>query len=89
MIMNKLTQEELNQVTELTQRYQSTIYELGIIEKNISELNKQLKKVDDEKQALLVDLDKIDSQELELSIKLREKYGEGTINPQTGEIKPL
>jgi hypothetical protein len=87
--MNKLTQEELNQVTELTQRYQSTIYELGIIEKNISELNKQLKKVDDEKQALLVDLDKIDSQELELSIKLREKYGEGTINPQTGEIKPL
>ena len=89
MIMNKLTQEELNQVTELTQRYQSTIYELGIIEKNISELNKQLKKVDGEKQALLVDLDKIDSQELELSIKLREKYGEGTINPQTGEIKPL
>lgn len=89
MIMNKLTQEELNQITELTQRFQQALFELGGVEKNISDFNRQLKMLDDEKQALLVDLNNIDTQESELSAKLREKYGEGTINPQTGEIKSL
>ena len=87
--MEKLTPEELEQITKLTQQFQQTLFELGGIEKNIADFNKQLKKLNEEKQTLLIDLDKIDAKEIEMANILREKYGEGTIDPQTGDIKPL
>jgi len=87
--MKKLTQEELTQVAQLTQRFQQTLFELGSCEKQINDTEEYLNKFIENKNNLLKDLKTIEDKEMELSIQLRDKYGEGTINPQTGEITPL
>lgn len=85
----KLTPEDLEQVTRFAQNYQQTIYEIGVIEQTVNKLNEEIKKLNNEKQQLFNDLIILETKENELSSTLREKYGEGNINPQTGEITPV
>jgi 2C-methyl-D-erythritol 2,4-cyclodiphosphate synthase len=84
----KLTTEELEQVNKMAQMFQQTVYEIGNIENAINAAKKHIIQLDEQKQMLFSDLSSLETKEVELATTLREKYGDGTINPQTGEITP-
>jgi hypothetical protein len=74
-----LTQEELTQLTNIQNKQDNLIINLGSLEYKISVLtqNKEILK------AQILELEKLNS---ELGYQLTEKYGSGKINPETGEI---
>lgn len=78
--MNKITEQELEQIKNLKQKYQDLLYNLGVVEMQLEALKKQ-------KQVLLVNINNIQTEEQELTNNLITKYGENTqINTDTGEI---
>jgi len=87
--MAKLTQEELQSVKDLQSKYNQTIFEIGISEAQRLALVEQTEKLEANKKTLLGDLATIEQKESELVKTLQEKYGEGSINPETGEITPI
>jgi len=84
----KLTAEELEQVNKMAQMFQQTVYEIGNIESAINAAKNHIIQLDEQKQMLFSDLETLETKEVELATTLREKYGDGTINPQTGEVTP-
>jgi hypothetical protein len=84
----KLTTEELGQVNKMAQMFQQTVYEIGSIENSINSAKNHIAKLEEQKQMLFADLAALETKEVELATTLREKYGDGTINPQTGEVTP-
>jgi hypothetical protein len=86
--MSQLTPEELESVKELQQKYNQTVFEIGVVETQILTLEKQSKKLREDKIILLGDLDTIEQKETALVATLQTKYGTGAINPETGDITP-
>jgi len=87
--MAQLTQEELQSVRDLQSKYNQTLFEIGIAEAQRLALLEQVEKRESDKKSLLNDLAVIEQKELELTKSLQEKYGTGSINPETGEITPI
>jgi hypothetical protein len=87
MVMSQqLTPEELQQIKELQTRYNQTIFELGASEGQIIAFMEQIEKLTKAKKGLVSDLKTIEQKESELTASLQEKYGNGSINAETGEI---
>jgi hypothetical protein len=86
--MAKLTQEEIQQIKELQQKYDQTVFELGSLEAQIIVLNAQIDKLNEEKRNLVSDLNTVGKKESELVKSLQEKYGTGSIDVETGEVTP-
>ena len=84
--MSQLTPEELESVKELQSKYNQTVFEIGVAETQILTLEKQIKKLREDKIVLLGDLDTIEQKETALASTLQSKYGNGAINPENGEI---
>lgn len=82
----KLTQEELDQLIDVQKRYQTVFYELGQLEANILDQQSVLDSLNREKTSLLSDYQSISTKNKDLADKLFDKYGEGAINIETGEI---
>jgi seryl-tRNA synthetase len=87
--MSQLTTEELQSIKELQSKYNQTIFEIGISEAQRLALVEQTEKLESNKKTLLGDLATIEQKESELTKTLQEKYGNGSINPETGEITPI
>ena len=87
--MAQLTQEELQQSREFQSKYNQTLFEIGVAEAQRLALLEQVEKRESDKKSLLADLDTIEQKENELIKSLQEKYGTGSINPETGEITPI
>jgi hypothetical protein len=85
-VMAQLTQEELQSVKDLQSKYNQTLFEIGVAEAQRLALYDQVEKLESNKKALLGDLASIEQKENELVKSLQEKYGTGSINPETGEI---
>lgn len=85
----QLTTEELQSIQDLQQKYNQTVFELGSAEAQIIAINTRLKQLTGDKEGLVADLITIEKKEQELVKSLSEKYGNGTINPSTGEITPI
>jgi oligoribonuclease NrnB/cAMP/cGMP phosphodiesterase (DHH superfamily) len=88
-VMAQLTQEELQQVREFQSKYNQTLFEIGVAEAQRLALLEQAEKRESDKKTLLNDLATIEQKENELVKSLQEKYGTGSINPETGEITPI
>jgi len=86
--MAQLTQEELQSVRDLQSKYNQTLFEIGVAEAQRLTLLEQIEKLESSKKALLDDLATIEQKENDLVKSLQEKYGTGSINPETGEITP-
>jgi hypothetical protein len=86
--MSQLTPEELESVKALQIQYNQTIFEVGVAETQILTIEKQVKKLREDKESLIKDLDTIEQKETALIATLQTKYGNGAINPETGEITP-
>ena len=87
--MAQLTQEELQQIRELQSKYNQTLFEVGVAETQRLTLLSQIEKIEDNKKALIKDLDTVEQKESDLIKILQSKYGAGNINPETGEITPI
>jgi chromosome segregation ATPase len=87
--MAQLTTEELQSIKNLQSKYNQTIFEIGVAEAQRIALNEQIEKLQSNKTALVNDLATIEKQETDLVTSLQTKYGNGAINPETGEISPI
>ena len=84
--MSQLTPEELASVKDLQSKYNQTVFEIGVAETQILTFEKQIVKLRDDKAGLLKDLETIEQKEAALVATLQTKYGNGAINPDSGEI---
>jgi oligoribonuclease NrnB/cAMP/cGMP phosphodiesterase (DHH superfamily) len=87
--MAQLTQEELQSVRDLQSKYNQTLFEIGVAEAQRLALLEQIEKLESNKKVLLGDLTTIEQKENDLVKSLQEKYGTGSINPETGEVMPI
>ena len=87
--MSKLTTEELQSIKDLQSKYNQTIFEIGVAEAQRIALQEQVDKLQSTKVELVNDLATIEKQESDLVTSLQTKYGNGSINPETGEITPV
>jgi hypothetical protein len=87
--MAQLTPEELKSVKDLQSKYNQTIFEIGVAEAQRIALQEQVDKLQSNKVELVNDLATIEKQESDLVSSLQTKYGNGAINPETGEITPV
>jgi len=74
-----LSQEELNNLATLQKQQDNFIIQLGQIEYQISTLEKQ-------KKIIRQNIESFEKQQIELGDQLKQKYGEGTINLESGEF---
>jgi len=84
----KFTKEELKQVTELRDASQAKVVEFGQLklERLLTENRlDQLDQLDEEAKNSYVELQK---QEANLVEQLKEKYGAGTVDVESGEFVP-
>ena len=79
VIAKKLTAEELQQIKEFKQEYNNLVTSLG-------ELELQKANIADEQDNLLSSRKSIYEKESALAKQLQEKYGQGSINLETGEV---
>ena len=77
----KLTQEELNKIAELQEKNRAIVNEFGEI--RLIEIN--LKRRSDNAEKFLTDLRE---EENAFGKELSEKYGDGTVDLQSGEFVP-
>jgi hypothetical protein len=86
--MPHLTPDELVSIKELQSKYNQTIFEIGAAEAQLIVFQQNIDKLQEAKKGLVSDLTTIEKKETELIKSLQEKYGDGNINPETGEITP-
>jgi oligoribonuclease NrnB/cAMP/cGMP phosphodiesterase (DHH superfamily) len=84
--MAQLAQEELQSIKDLQSKYNQTLFEIGLAEAQRLALLEQVEKLETNKKTFLKDLETIEQKESELIKSLQDKYGTGSINPETGEI---
>jgi conjugal transfer/entry exclusion protein len=85
----KLTTEELQSIQELQAQYNKFVFDLGSIEAQLQGLLQQKSLLETEKSNVIGDIKSLGDRERELVTSLQEKYGTGSIDPQTGEITPM
>ena len=84
--MSQLTPEELQSVKDLQSKYNQTVFEIGVAETQILTFERQITKLRDDKAGLIKDLETIEQKEAALVATLQTVYGNGAINPESGEI---
>jgi flagellar biosynthesis chaperone FliJ len=87
--MTQLTPEELQQIKDLQSKYNQAIFEIGASEAQLIAFQQGIEKLQQAKKDLVSNLTTIEQKESELVKSLQEKYGQGNINPETGEITPV
>jgi hypothetical protein len=86
--VKKLTTEELQQIKDMQSQYNKFVFELGSIEAQLQSILTTKSLIETEKSNVLEDIKKLGDREKELVSSLQEKYGQGSINIETGEITP-
>ena len=84
----KFTDDELKQITDLRDASQAKIIEFGQIKLDILLTTQQLTRLGDLEKAAEKSYIDLQSRELELVNKLKEKYGVGTVDIASGEFIP-
>jgi hypothetical protein len=74
-----LTQEEITQLKSVREKRIKLIESFGFLELRIQEINLQ-------KEELTKELKKLTEEELQLGAALQQKYGDGSINLESGEF---
>lgn len=82
----KLTEQELEEMNMLREQYSKIMFDMGQLAYDKYQLEEQIKLVDQELTGLRSDIKTNGSRQDEFLEKIREKYGEGVLDTQTGEI---
>ena len=86
--MKKITEQEMVDLNQLRDQYSKTMFEIGQLQYEKYELENQLKTIDSELAGLYGDILSNYKRQDDYLAKIREKYGEGNLDTQTGEILP-
>jgi homoserine trans-succinylase len=86
--MKKITEQEMTELTQLREQYSKIIFEIGHLQYEKYELENQLKIIDSELTGLYGDITSNYQRQDDYLNKIREKYGDGNLDTQTGEILP-
>jgi phage host-nuclease inhibitor protein Gam len=86
--MKKITEQEMVDLNQLREQYSKTIFEIGQLQYEKYELENQLKTIDSELAGLYGDILSNYKRQDDYLAEIREKYGEGNLDTQTGEILP-
>jgi hypothetical protein len=89
MAEKMLTAQEIISLKDLNKDFGKTLNSLGDIEVKLNLLNQKEKELLKEKEGLLSDYNTLRSKETEITNQLLEKYGEGTIDIESGKIELL
>lgn len=89
MAEKTLTAQEIISLKDLNKDFGKTLNSLGDIEVKLTLLNQKEKELLKEKEGLLSDYNTLRSKETEITNQLLEKYGEGTIDIESGKIELL
>lgn len=84
--ISKFTDEELNEIENIQDKYQEVTARLGQISVERVLLEQKSEELTNTETIILSDLKTLQKQEKDMHIKLKEKYGQGTLNLQTGEF---
>tara|TARA_R110000851_G_scaffold112323_4_gene236416 strand:- start:1732 stop:2007 length:276 start_codon:yes stop_codon:yes gene_type:complete len=84
----KFTEEELEKITKLRDASQAKIVEFGQLKLERLLTNQRLTRIDDLDIAAEEEYTALQDQELVLVDELKEKYGVGTVDIQSGEFVP-
>jgi len=82
----KLTEQELEEMNILREQYSKIMFDMGQLAYDKYQLEEQIKLIDQELTGLRSDIKTNGSRQDEFLEKIREKYGEGVLDTQTGEI---
>jgi len=86
--MKKITEQEMVDLNQLRDQYSKIIFEIGQLQYEKHELENQLKTIDSELTGLYGDITSNYQRQDDYLTKIHEKYGEGNLDTQTGEILP-
>ena len=84
----KFTDDEMNKIKEVQKTYQEKTAMFGQLSFQKFQLERQLEVAEQAETTLKKEIIDLEQQERTLVKELNEKYGAGTLNPQTGEFKP-
>ena len=84
----KFTDEELSSLQELQNTYASISTQFGQVKVSRINLERQIENLDDAENQLEQSWEENRQTESDLVKSLNEKYGAGSLNPQTGEFIP-
>ena len=84
----KFTEEEIKQVKEIQDSYFNIQNDLGQLNITKLRLNKQLESLDEQEKNLTENFFKTQDSEIKFLEGINKKYGQGTLNPETGVFTP-
>ena len=84
----KFTDDEMNKIKEVQKTYQEKTAMFGQLSFQKFQLERQLEVAEQAETTLKKEIIDLEQQERTLVKELNEKYGAGTLDPQTGEVKP-
>ena len=85
----KFTETEMQSIAKLQNDYQQSIYMLGQIDLEKTDLEQQLQELLTKRTEIFNDWKKIQQEESNLLNALSQKYGDGSLNLKDGTFKPL
>ena len=85
----KFTKDELNSIEELRNNYNSVTNALGIVEVSRMQTEKRLEAIEGDKIRLETQYEQLTMAEKELINSLTEKYGQGSIDINSGVFTPV
>tara|TARA_R110001592_G_scaffold197332_5_gene445286 strand:+ start:411 stop:689 length:279 start_codon:yes stop_codon:yes gene_type:complete len=84
----KFSEEEMSKIKSVQEEYQQKTAMFGQLSFQKFQIERQLDTADKAEVALKKEIIDLEQQERALVKELNEKYGAGTLDPQTGEFKP-
>jgi len=85
----KFTKDELNSIEELRNNYNSVTNSLGMLEVSRMQTEKRLETIKSDKIRLETQYEQLTMVEKELINSLTEKYGQGSIDINSGVFTPI
>jgi predicted nuclease with TOPRIM domain len=85
----KFTKDELNSIEELRNNYNSVTNALGMLEVSRMQTEKRLEAIEGDKIRLETQYEQLTMVEKELINSLTEKYGQGSIDINSGVFTPV
>lgn len=85
----KFTDTEMQSIAKLQSDYQQSIYTLGQLELEKTDLEQQLQDLKNKRTEIFDNWKKLQQEESNILNSLSQKYGDGSLNLKDGTFKPI
>lgn len=85
----KFTEHEMQSIAKLQNEYQQSIFALGQIDLEKTDLEQQLSQLKEQRDKVYDNWKNLQNQENDLLNSLSQKYGDGSLNLKDGTFKPI